>query len=220
MRPHCVSTVDVWVSCHATSFLVLLWHFHVNSEVPGSFLCRYESPRTLVHFCIFLPHLRTRRCVLMVFSRYKSPCTLPIRLTRCPEYPRTLRCNWTLHSRRTCRSTRDQIQRRFWLCHNPLFSFLFLHPFAIVSGQLVELKFWVQQIWAEVADVKQMEKILPLITCEISLCQYVCELDVWCRHIWFESLDPDWFCQTTSQEQLCGFWIRVSLLDFCLWWSF
>ena len=25
-------------------------------------------------------------------------------------------------------------------------------------------------------DVKQMEKIVPLITCEISLCQYVCEL--------------------------------------------
>ena len=26
------------------------------------------------------------------------------------------------------------------------------------------------------ADVKQMEKMVPLITCEIALCQNVCEL--------------------------------------------
>ena len=26
------------------------------------------------------------------------------------------------------------------------------------------------------ADVKQMEKMVPLITCEISFCQYICEL--------------------------------------------
>ena len=28
----------------------------------------------------------------------------------------------------------------------------------------------------EMADVKQMKKIIPLITCEVFLCQYVCEL--------------------------------------------
>ena len=26
------------------------------------------------------------------------------------------------------------------------------------------------------ADVKQMDKMIPLITCEIALCQYVCEM--------------------------------------------
>ena len=28
----------------------------------------------------------------------------------------------------------------------------------------------------EIADIEQMEKMLTLITCEIALCQYVCEL--------------------------------------------
>ena len=30
--------------------------------------------------------------------------------------------------------------------------------------------------WAENADVEQMEKVVPLITCEIPFCQYVCKL--------------------------------------------
>ena len=40
----------------------------------------------------------------------------------------SFRRNWTLHSRRTCRSMRDQVQRRLWLCHDHVLSFLFLHP--------------------------------------------------------------------------------------------
>ena len=40
------------------------------------------------------------------------------------------------------------------------------------------------------------------------------QVGVWCRHTWFEFWDPDYFCQTTNQEQLCGFWTHVSLLDF------
>ena len=99
-----------------------------DSKVSGPF-CRYESPRTLVHLWLFLPHLRTRRCVLVGFSRHKFPCTLPILLTRCFECPQTFRCSWTLHSRRTCRSMRDQVRRRFRHCHNYRVSFLFLHPF-------------------------------------------------------------------------------------------
>ena len=41
----------------------------------------------------------------------------------------------------------------------------------------------------------------------------------WCQQIWFELLVPNWFCRTTNQAQPCGFWTRVSLLDFVLWWS-
>ena len=37
--------------------------------------------------------------------------------------------------------------------------------------------------------------------------------------IWFGSLGPGWFCQITNQAQLSGFGTRVSLSDFCLWWS-
>ena len=29
---------------------------------------------------------------------------------------------------------------------------------------------------AEMADIEQTQKMVPLITCEISLCQHVCEL--------------------------------------------
>ena len=118
------------------------------------------------------------------------PFTLPILLTGCPECPRTFLCNWTLHSRRTCRSMRDQVQRRLWLCHNCLFSFLFLHPFRHRFRAAGRAEILRAANWAEMADVKQMEKIVPLITCEIALCQKVCEL-VFGVDIWFESLDPD-----------------------------
>ena len=61
-------------------------------------------------------------------------------------------------------------------CHNSLFSVSLLHP--------VRHRFWAAgraeilraANWPEMADVTQMEKIVPLITCEIALCQYVCEL--------------------------------------------
>ena len=39
-------------------------------------------------------------------------------------------------------------------------------------------------------------------------------IDFWCQHIWFGSLVRKWFCRTISQAQFCGFWTRVSLLDF------
>ena len=55
------------------------------------------------------------------------------------------------------------------------------------------------------ADVEQIQKMIPFNTCEISLCQYVCELvfgvnvfdlDLGVR---IDSIKP------TNQEQLCGF---------------
>ena len=36
----------------------------------------------------------------------------------------------------------------------------------------------------EVADVEQTQKIVPFITCEISLCQYVCELVFYTSRLW------------------------------------
>ena len=64
------------------------------------------------------------------------------------------------------------------------------------------------------ADIKQGQQMIPFFTCEIPLCQDVCELvfgvDV------FDLDFPDLFDRTTNQEQLCGFWRRVSLLDFFL----
>ena len=48
-----------------------------------------------------------------------------------------------------------------------------------------------------------------------SACQ---RFEFWCQHIWCGFLDLNWFCQTTNLTQLCGFWTRVSLFDFVLWW--
>ena len=39
-------------------------------------------------------------------------------------------------------------------------------------------------------------------------------VDFGCQHIWFGPLVPSWFCRTTNQAQLCGYWTRVSSLDF------
>ena len=48
--------------------------------------------------------------------------------------------------------------------------------FAIVLGQLIELEFLSATSRAEMADVEQMKKIVPFVTCEISFGQNVCEL--------------------------------------------
>ena len=62
------------------------------------------------------------------------------------------------------------------------------------------------------ADVRQMGKIVPLTTRVISLCQYVCELvfgvDVLDLNLWIQ-------INSVKEQQLCGFWIRVSLFDCC-----
>ena len=92
--------------------------------------------------------------------------------------------------------------------------------FAIVFGQLAELKFSEQQTdlkwlmlhkWRRLSHSSRVK--LPFVSMSASC--------VWCRHFWFESSDPNpnWSCQTTNPEQLCGFWTRVSLLDSCLHWS-
>ena len=41
----------------------------------------------------------------------------------------------------------------------------------------------------------------------------------WCQYSWFGSWGPNWFDRTTNQEQFCGFWKHVSLLDFFPLWS-
>ena len=68
---------------------------------------------------------------------------------------------------------------------NPVFC-LFLHPLrhrfgAVSHGS--KLEFLAQQQRAEMADVKQMKMIVPLIACEITLCCQYVTLEVWCQII-------------------------------------
>ena len=74
--------------------------------------------------------------------------------------------NSALHGER-CSNMRDQVQRQLRLWHNSLFSCSLLHSFWHLFGTAN---------WAENADIEQTEKIVPFITSEIALCQYVCEL--------------------------------------------
>ena len=95
-----------------------------------------------------------------------------------------------------------------------LWLFLHLHLlafFSTSSRQLVELK-WLM--------LNKLQKMIPFITCEISLCQYVCELGFWCQCIWFGFWGPNWLCQTTHPAALSKFNTRVSSSDFSPWWSF
>ena len=69
----------------------------------------------------------------------------------------------------------------------------------------------------EIHDVEQTKKMIPLITRQTLFCQQT--IGCWCQHIWLGFWVLNWFCRTTNQAQLCGFWTRVSLLDFVLWWS-
>ena len=68
---------------------------------------------------------------------------------------------------------------------------------------------------AEMADVKQMKKIVPLITCEVPSCQYVCEMvfgvDILDLNLWVQIKSV-----TQPIKSNCGFWTHVSLLDFGL----
>ena len=95
--------------------------------------------------------------------------------------------------------------------------------FAIVFGQLAELKFSEQQTdlkwlmlhkWRRLSHSSRVK--LPFVSMSASW--------FWCRHFWFESSDPNpnWSCQTTNPEQLCGFWTRrliVGLLPSMIIWK-
>ena len=62
----------------------------------------------------------------------------------------------------------DQVHRRLWLCHDPFFSFLFLHPFRHRFNAAGQAEILRAAKKAEMADVKEMKKIVPLIMCAVT----------------------------------------------------
>ena len=75
------------------------------------------------------------------------------------------------------RNLSEQVHRcRFRFCHNSFFSFLFLHPFRHRFGAAYQAGILSTASRAEMADVEQMKKIIPVVMCEISFGQNVCEL--------------------------------------------
>ena len=54
------------------------------------------------------------------------------------------------------------------------------------------------------ADVKQTQKMIPLITCEISFGQYVGKSVFGVDVLDLDFFGPSWFDRTTNQAQVCG----------------
>ena len=71
----------------------------------------------------------------------------------------------------------DQVRRcRPGFRHNPVFFLLFLHPFRHPFGAANQAEILGTAERAEMADVEQMKKSVPFVTCEVSFCQHVCHL--------------------------------------------
>ena len=70
----------------------------------------------------------------------------------------------------------------------PQFSFLLalLHPFRHRFRAAGGAEILRAANSAEMVDVKQKEKIVPLITCGIALCQYVCGVDIFDLNLWIQ----------------------------------
>ena len=52
----------------------------------------------------------------------------------------------------------------------------------------------------EMANVKQTQKMIPFVTCEIALCQYVCELVLGVNVFDLDFLGPTWFDRKTQSR--------------------
>ena len=61
-------------------------------------------------------------------------------------------------------------------CHNSFFSLLFLHPLRHRFREASQAGILSAASRAEMADVEQIEKTFPFITCAIAFAQNVCEL--------------------------------------------
>ena len=72
---------------------------------------------------------------------------------------------------------KKRLIHRCWtrLGHNSFFFFLILYP-RRPCGAAYQAEILGAASGAEMDDIKQMKKIVPLITCEISFSQQICEL--------------------------------------------
>ena len=98
-------------------------------------------------------------------------------------FTRTFRCSRDKHVRIPHAVFRYQVHHRLWFCCDSFFICIFWcsfrHCFKIFDG-------------TEIADAEQTQKMIPFITCEISLS--IClRLDSWCQCTWFGSWGPNWF---------------------------
>ena len=82
-------------------------------------------------------------------------------------WPWAFGCSRGKHVRSPFAASRDQIHHRLRFCCDSSFTCIFLrsfrHHFKTIGT-------------TDIANIEQTQKVIPFITCKISLCQYVCEL--------------------------------------------
>ena len=125
------------------------WEDHLSSMFQSENFEELAS-NTSLHACLL--HIeRAQRCVLTF--RF--------------DFPRTFRCSGGKYIRIPHAVSWHQIHHWLWFCCDSFFTCIFWcsfrHRFKIIDG-------------TDMVDVEQAQKMIPFITCEVSLCQYVCEL--------------------------------------------
>ena len=146
------------------------------------FFCRDECPHTYILNCTVLPSLRTRRCVSIEFSCVRFPCIDQSfrqgALSVSGLFDASGFC--------TIEELVETVKARFIVVGSDFAMILsspssccilFRHRFS-AAGQSEILRATER---AEMADVKQLEKIVPLITCEISLSSICLRVGAWSR---------------------------------------
>ena len=91
------------------------------------------------------------------------------------RHPRTFRWNRTRCGGGTCRNKRRHIHHCWSRYGHNFFFFMILKPLRHCAAAC-QAEVLGTTSGAEMADIEQMKKIVPLITCEIAFNQHVCEL--------------------------------------------
>ena len=145
-------------------------------------LFTYRSCRSCIQHFIRFPLLRKPLFVSIPFweawwasAENGSHRTCSLHIQRAQRYiltfkfgfHRAWRCSRGKHVRIPHMASWYQIHYRLWFCCDPFFTCIFWrsfrHHFKTIGG-------------TGTADVEQTQKMIPFITCEISLGQYVCEV--------------------------------------------
>ena len=196
-----VLVVDFGIFCCKFSHRIL------ENWDPGSFLQQRASSHCRSFFASVSHTMRTRRCVILVWtSSGKFPCTLSYEirtlLTGCSEYPRTIWCTRT----RRCRRAGFDLAT---ILSSPVPCCIL---FDIASGQLaeLELKILILNRWRRLFHSSRVK--LPFVSMSASWFLVSTCL------VWFW-IQVDSVKKKPIKRNSCEFGIRVSLLDFCPWWS-
>ena len=105
-------------------------------------------------------HYRSLRSWLLLIPRAQRY------LTFISGLPRSFWCSRGKLVRSPYAASRDQIHHRIRFCCDSFFTWIFLRSFRHHFKTIGR---------TEMANVEQTQKMIPFITCEIALCQYVCE---------------------------------------------